>query len=68
MEKNDISATCLENLRHIEENGADYFVTGNEYVQVGLNLSYIPRVHADEKIHGGRVYFPTTIRHCSRVI
>lgn len=63
-----ISTTLPANLRYVEEHGADYFVTGNEYVQVGLNLKFIPRVHADEKIYGGGVYFPTTIRRCSRAI
>ena len=37
-----ISATWLANVRHIVEHGANYFVTGNEYAQVGVNLNLIP--------------------------
>ena len=49
-----ISETWLANLRHIEENGADFFATGNEYMRDGLNLKCIPRVHADKsKSRGG---------------
>ncbi|MBO4779493.1 MAG: hypothetical protein J5497_02530, partial [Selenomonadaceae bacterium] len=50
-----ISGTWLANLRHIEKYGADYFVTGNEYTQVGLNLNFIPRVHADTAAAKGGV-------------
>ena len=39
-----ISATWLANLRHIEQHGADYFVTGNEFIQANLNLNLIPTV------------------------
>ncbi len=62
------SATWLANLRHIEEHGADFFVTGNEYAQVGVNLNLIPRVAADEKCRGGGVFSPTKIRRCNRAI
>ncbi|MBE8953405.1 MAG: hypothetical protein SR1Q7_09720, partial [Quinella sp. 1Q7] len=37
-----LSETWLANLRHIEEHGADFFVTGNEYTQAGVNLNLIP--------------------------
>ena len=37
-----INATWLANLRHVEEHGADFFATGNEYMQSGLNLNLIP--------------------------
>ena len=37
-----LSETWLANLRHIEEHGADFFVTGNEYAQAGVNLNLIP--------------------------
>ena len=37
-----ISGTWLANVRHIVEHGANYFVTGNEYAQVGVNLNLIP--------------------------
>ena len=43
-----ISTTWLANLRHIEEHGADFFATGNEYMQGGLNLKYIPCVREDK--------------------
>ena len=42
-----ISGTWLANLRHIDEHGADFFVTGGEYIQIGVNLKLIPHVHAD---------------------
>ncbi len=50
-----ISSTWLANLKYISEHGADFFVTGNEYTQVGLNLKYIPRVHADKNVARGGV-------------
>ena len=37
-----ISATWSANLRHIEQHGADFFVTGNEFIQANLNLNLIP--------------------------
>ena len=39
-----LSETWLANLKHVEERGADFFVTGNEYTRNGLNLDYIPGV------------------------
>ena len=41
-----ISKTWLANLKHVEENGADFFVTGDEYTRDGLNLNFLPRAHA----------------------
>ncbi len=43
-----ISPTWFANLQYIKEHGADFFATGNEYMQVGLNLKHIPRVHKDK--------------------
>ena len=43
-----ISATWLANLRHIEEHGADFFATGNEYMRDGLDLNFIPCVCEDK--------------------
>ena len=45
-----INSTWLANLRHIEENGADFFATGTEYTQTGLDFNLLPRVHVDKKI------------------
>ena len=42
-----ISSTWLANLRYIEEHGADFFATGNEYMRDGLNLNLIPCVRED---------------------
>ncbi|MBO4780372.1 MAG: hypothetical protein J5497_07030, partial [Selenomonadaceae bacterium] len=50
-----ISGTWLANLRHIEKYGADYFVTGNEYMQAGLNTDLIPSVYANKEISRGGV-------------
>ena len=50
-----VSPTWLANLRHIEENGADFFATGNEYTQNGLDLKYIPRIYADNVMNLGGV-------------
>ena len=47
------SPTWLANLRHIEENGADFFATGNEYMQSGLDLKYIPHIYADNVMNLG---------------
>ncbi len=55
-----ISTTWLANLRYIEEHGADYFVTGNEYTKIGLNLNLIPRVSAYEKTRRGGVVLADT--------
>ncbi len=37
-----ISATWLANLNHVENFGADYFATGDEYTRGGLNMNLIP--------------------------
>ena len=39
------SPTWFANLHYIEEHGADFFATGNEYAQVNLNFNYIPCVY-----------------------
>ena len=44
-----ISETWLANLNYIEEHGADFFATGNEYMRDNLNMKYIPRVHIDKR-------------------
>ncbi len=36
------STTWLANLRYIEKFGADFFATGDEYTQLGLNMDLIP--------------------------
>ena len=43
-----ISETWLANLNYIEEHGADFFATGNEYMRDGLNINYIPCVREDK--------------------
>ena len=50
-----IDETWLANLRHIEEHGADFFATGNEYTQTGLNMKYIPRAIASKNVSRGGV-------------
>ena len=50
-----IDATWLANFRHIEEHGADFFATGNDYMRDGLNMKYIPRIHADKKFSRGGI-------------
>ncbi len=55
-----ISTTWLANLRHIEEHGADFFATGNEYMQGGLNLKCIPRVREDKTVALGGVNLADT--------
>ena len=50
-----LSSTWLSNLRHIEEHGADFFATGNEYMRDNLNLKYIPCVHEDKNLSRGGV-------------
>ena len=50
-----VSDTLLANLRYVEKNGADFFATGNEYMRDGLNLKFIPRIHADENANRGGV-------------
>lgn len=37
-----ISPAWVANLRYIEQNGADFFITGISYAEVGLDLRYIP--------------------------
>ncbi len=50
-----ISPTWLANLRYIEENGADFFATGNKHTRDNLNLKYIPSVNADKNLAKGGV-------------
>ena len=50
-----INQTWLANLRHIEEHGADFFVTGNEYTRDGLDFNLIPCVREDKAIAKGGV-------------
>ncbi|MBR2732871.1 MAG: CDP-glycerol glycerophosphotransferase family protein [Selenomonadaceae bacterium] len=50
-----ISTAWLANLRHIEEHGADFFATGNEYIQSGLNINLIPPVYANKNAARGGV-------------
>ena len=50
-----INPAWLANLRYAEENGADFFATGNEYTQSGLNLKWIPCVQEDKAIAKGGV-------------
>lgn len=40
-------------LQRIEEHGADFFVTGNEYMRDALDLKFIPREHPDTRCGGG---------------
>jgi len=47
-----INSTWLANLRHVEEHGADFFVTGNEFTRDGVNFKFIPPVFA-ENAKGG---------------
>ena len=39
-----VNTDFIANLRYIEKNGADFFATGNEYTEIGLNLTAIPHV------------------------
>ncbi|MBQ4403068.1 MAG: CDP-glycerol glycerophosphotransferase family protein [Selenomonadaceae bacterium] len=39
-----ISFEWLANLRYVRENGADFFATGISYIEVGLDLRYLPHV------------------------
>ena len=50
-----INSAWLANLRYIEENGADFFATGNEYVQSGLDLNLIPCAKEDKAIAKGGI-------------
>ncbi len=50
-----ISKAWQANLRHVEEHGADFFATGNEYMQNGLDLKYIPCVYVDKENSRGGV-------------
>ena len=54
------SETWLANLRYVEEHGADFFATGNEFMQAGLNMKYIPCVHADKTVALGGVNLADT--------
>ena len=47
--------TWLANLRYVEEYGADFFATGNEFMQRSLNLNYIPCVLSDKTCAAGGV-------------
>ncbi len=49
------SLTWIANLRYIEEHGADFFATGNEYMQNGLNFDFIPCVYAEKNFAKGGV-------------
>ena len=42
-----INSTWIANVRHIEERGADFFVTGNEFTRDGVDFNLIPPVVAD---------------------
>ncbi|MBR0261645.1 MAG: hypothetical protein IJQ85_07600 [Selenomonadaceae bacterium] len=37
-----VSQTWLANMQYVEEHGADFFATGNEFTRNGLNFKYIP--------------------------
>ena len=50
-----INPTWLANLHYIEERGADFFATGNEYTRSNLNFKFIPCVHEDKKLAKGGV-------------
>ena len=50
-----VSETWLANLNYIEENGADFFVTGNEVMRDDLNMKYIPCVQTDKRKSRGGV-------------
>ena len=50
-----MSTVWLANLRHVEEHGADFFATGNEYMQSGLDLKYTPCVYVDKENSRGGV-------------
>ena len=52
-----ISRAWLANLRYIEERGAIFFATGNEYTCAGLNLNYIPAVRSFKIAALGEDYF-----------
>ncbi|MBR6013393.1 MAG: CDP-glycerol glycerophosphotransferase family protein [Selenomonadaceae bacterium] len=43
-----ISLSWASNFSHLEKFGADFFATGDEYIQSGLNFDYIPCVSADK--------------------
>ena len=46
-----ISPAWLANLRYVEEHGADFFATGNEYMRDGLNLKFIPSVNENSGVN-----------------
>ena len=47
-----IDSAWIANVRYIEERGADFFMTGNEYVRDGVDFNLIPPVSA-ENAKGG---------------
>ena len=49
------SLTWLANLRYVEEYGADFFATGDEFMQRSLDLNYIPCAHKDKSVSLGGV-------------
>ncbi|MBR0288863.1 MAG: hypothetical protein IJQ82_07780 [Selenomonadaceae bacterium] len=49
----DLSRTWLANVHHVEEHGADFFATGDEYMRDGLNLKLIPCVHENKNFSRG---------------
>ena len=48
-----MSETWRANVKHVEENGADFFATGNESMCNGLHLEFIPRVYRSVSTPGG---------------
>lgn len=42
--ESNISTAWLANLRHVEQFGAEFFATGINYTEVGLDLRYISRI------------------------
>ena len=48
-----VSEKWLANVRHVEENGADFFATGDESMCNSLHLEFIPRVYRSLTTPGG---------------
>ena len=48
-----LSVTWLANVRHVENFGADFFATGDEYIRDGLNLKFIPCAHENKDFSRG---------------